>query len=100
MVPERGAYTGAYTDFGEAEDDVTLEKIEAFERAVGKRQTIIASPSFWGEQTFPIENLKLITHHNAIPLIYWSPWDKPYARGSRRCCLLIRLLVRYQNRCA
>jgi hypothetical protein len=72
-VPEQGARTGAYMNFGETEDDVTLEKIEALEKAVGKRQAIIASSSFWGEQTFPNRNLKLITQHNAIPLVYWSP---------------------------
>ncbi len=31
MVPEHGAYTGAFIDFGEAEEDVTLEGIEDFE---------------------------------------------------------------------
>ncbi len=76
-------------DFGESEDDVTLEKIEAFEKAVGKRQAIIASSSFWGEQSFPNHNLKLITRHNAVPLVYWSPWDKPYreSRGPDRFSL-------------
>jgi beta-mannanase len=89
VVPEHGAYTGAYIDFGETEDDVTLDKIKTFERAVGKHQAIIASSSFWGEQTFPNHNLKLITHHNAIPLVYWSPWDKPYGedRGPDRFSL-------------
>src|SRR5205085_10498140 len=28
LVPEQGAYTGAFIDFGEAEEDVTLETIE------------------------------------------------------------------------
>ncbi len=32
-VPEKGAYTGAYVDFGEGEDDVTLEAIERFEKS-------------------------------------------------------------------
>ena len=26
-IPEHGAYTGAFMDFGDAEDDVTLETI-------------------------------------------------------------------------
>ena len=42
-IPDQCAYTGAYMDFGEGEDDVTLEQIEAFEQAVGKHQAIIAS---------------------------------------------------------
>lgn len=78
IIPDQGAYTGAYIDFGEAEDTVTLEQIEEFEKNVGKHQAIIASSSYWGEQTFPLRNLQIITRHNSIPLIYWSPWDKPY----------------------
>jgi hypothetical protein len=35
LIPKQGAYTGAYIDFGESEDDVSLEQIEAFEEAVG-----------------------------------------------------------------
>ena len=80
-VPEHGIYTGAYVDFGDREDDVTLEKIEAFEKMVGKRQAIIASSSYWGEQSFPTANLKIIARHNAIPLVFWSPWDRPYKEG-------------------
>jgi beta-mannanase len=78
IVPSEGAYTGAYIDFGDSEDQVTFEQIEAFEKAVGKHQAIIASSSYWGEQTFPLHNLEIIGRHHAIPLVYWSPWDKPY----------------------
>ncbi|HEY5742264.1 MAG TPA: glycosyl hydrolase [Terrimicrobiaceae bacterium] len=78
VVPAKGAYTGAYIDFGESEDKVTLEKIEAFERAVGKHQAIVAFSSFWGEESFPMHNLEIIVRHKAVPLVYWSPWDKPY----------------------
>jgi beta-mannanase len=81
VVPKQSAYTGAYIDFGETEDNVTLEQIEAFEEAVGKHQALIASSSYWGEQTFPLHNLEIITSHNAMPLIYWSPWDRPYVQG-------------------
>lgn len=79
QVPEHGAYTGAYMDFGDYEDEVSLEKIEEFEKLVGKHQAIVASSSYWGEQSFPMDNLKLIWRHNSIPLVYWSPWDRPYA---------------------
>ena len=77
-VPKTGAYTGAYIDFGDNEDDVTLDKIEAFENLVGKHQAIVASSSYWGEQSFPTANVELIVRHESIPLIFWSPWDKPY----------------------
>src|SRR6267378_4490569 len=56
MVPEHGAYTGAFIDFGEAEEDVTLEGIEDFETMVGKHQAITASSSHRGAQDFPPTN--------------------------------------------
>ena len=57
VLPEHGVYSGAYIDFGEAEDAVALETIEDFEQMVGKHQAIIASSSYWGEQNFPTANL-------------------------------------------
>ena len=88
-LPEHGAYTGAYIDFGDQEDDVTLEAIENFEAMVGKHQAIIASSSYWGEQTFPTRNLEMISRHGSVPLVFWSPWDKPYLqdRGPDRFSL-------------
>lgn len=76
--PEGKAYTGAYVDFGEAEDKVTLEAIEQFEKMVGKHQAIIAFSSFWGEQSFPMKKLEMLSRHGSLPLVFWSPWDKPY----------------------
>lgn len=73
-----GVLFGAYMDFGETEDHVTLEGMEAFEKLAGKPPAIVASSSYWGEQTFPSKNLALIARHGAIPMVYWSPWDKPY----------------------
>ncbi len=80
-LPTQGCYTGAYIDFGDTEDGVTLEGIEKFEQMVGKHQAIVASSSYWGEQTFPNANVRLITRHGSIPLIFWSPWDRPYVEG-------------------
>jgi hypothetical protein len=80
-VPEHGIYTGAYAEFGDNEDEVTLEKIETFEAMVGKHQAIIASSSYWGEQTFPAANMRIIARHGSIPLVFWSPWDRPYSEG-------------------
>jgi beta-mannanase len=81
VLPERGAYTGAFMDFGDAEDEVTLEMIEEFENLVGKHQAIIASSSYWGEQSFPTRNLNVIWRHGALPLVFWSPWDRPYEQS-------------------
>ena len=78
VIPEQGAYTGAFIDFGDTEDDVSVEGIEDFENLVGKHQAIIASSSYWGEQSFPTANMELIWRHGSIPLLFWSPWDRPY----------------------
>jgi beta-mannanase len=89
VIPAHGAYSGAYLDFGDEEDDVRLETIEEFEQMVGKHQAIIASSSYWGEQSFPTANLNLIWRHSSLPLVFWSPWDKPYEqdRGPDRFSL-------------
>ncbi|HZR79405.1 MAG TPA: hypothetical protein VFA58_09350 [Chthoniobacterales bacterium] len=81
VVPEHGAYTGAFIDFGEEEDDVALEIIEDFEQMVGKHQAIIASSSYWGEQSFPTANLNVTWRHGSLPLVFWSPWDRPYVQN-------------------
>ncbi len=89
LIPPRGALLGAYMDFGDQEDDVTPNKIARFESLVGKAPAVIASSSYWGEQNFPSANMETIARHGAIPLIFWSPWDKPYEqeRGPDRFSL-------------
>ena len=81
MIPEHGAYTGAFIDFGDAEDALSLDMIEDFETMVGKHQAIIASSSYWGEQNFPTANLNIIWRHGSLPLVFWSPWDRPYEQN-------------------
>src|SRR5947209_18989385 len=81
LLPAHGAYTGAFMDFGDAEDDVTIETIEEFESMVGKHQAIVASSSYWGEQSFPTRNLNVIWRHGSMPLVFWSPWDRPYTQN-------------------
>jgi hypothetical protein len=71
VIPDHGAYTGAFMDFGDAEDDVTLETIEDFEEMVGKHQAIVVSSSYWGEQNFPVANLNVIWRHGSLPLVFW-----------------------------
>lgn len=78
QVPTEGAYTGAYVDFGDGEDHVTLEAINNFEKLVGKHQAIIAFGSFWERQQFPTEQVNLVRAYGAIPLLYWSPWEAPF----------------------
>src|SRR5260221_2281415 len=80
-VPEYGAYLGAYIDSGDDEDEVSLDKLVEFEELAGKKQAIVASSSYWGQQTFPSANLRIISRHGSIPLLFWSPWDKPYEQN-------------------
>jgi hypothetical protein len=80
-VPEKGAYTGAYVDFGDGEDNVTLEALGKFEKMIGKHQAIIAFGNFWGEEKFALKSAQIVTRYGAVPLIFWSPWDKPYSES-------------------
>lgn len=76
-----GAYTGAYVDFGIGEGNVTFDSITDFDRLIGKHLAVVAFGNFWGEQIFPAKALKIIAGYGAIPLVFWSPWDKPYGEG-------------------
>ncbi len=80
-VPPVGAYTGAYIDFGDTEDTVTLAAIQGFEQMTGKHQAIVGSSSYWGRGGFPTANVKIICDYGAVPLLYWSPWGPPYEQG-------------------
>lgn len=77
LIPEGHAYSGAYIDFGEHEDNVTVEGIERFDELVHKQQAIIAFSNDWGNQNFPDHQLDIISNYGAVPLVFWSPWDRP-----------------------
>jgi hypothetical protein len=77
VVPEGHAYSGAYIDFGDHEDNVTLEGIERFDKLVHNQQAIIAFSNDWGNQNFPDRQLNIISNYGAVPLVFWSPWDRP-----------------------
>lgn len=72
-VPATGAYNGAYVEFGEGEDQVTLERIDDFAAMVGKRQALIAFANDWARQRFPSEQVRIIQGARAVPLILWYP---------------------------
>ena len=78
QIPEHGAYTGAYVDFGEGEDNVTLEALEKFQDLTAKPLAIVAFGSFWERQQFPSGQVALIRAYGAVPLLFWSPWDAPF----------------------
>jgi Glycosyl hydrolase family 26 len=77
-IPQHGAYTGAYCDFGEGEDAVTYEALENFQQLTGKPMAIVAFGSFWGRGTFPSAQVEQVRAYGAVPLLFWSPWDEPY----------------------
>ena len=86
VIPKNGAYTGAYVDFGEGEAQVTYDALTGFEQLTGKPLATVAFGNFWGDQAFPEKTVRIIAGYGAIPLIFWSPWDKPYeeAKGPDR----------------
>lgn len=75
-VPTEGAYTGAYADFGDREDAVTLERIESFAQLVGKQQAIIVFTNAWERGHFPTAQARIIANSGAVPLILWNPANK------------------------
>lgn len=77
-IPRQGIYFGAYIDAGEAEDDVSHESVEDFERMVGKRLAILAFSSYWGRGTFPEAQVRMAHARGTIPLVFWSPWEFPF----------------------
>jgi len=83
LMPSKGAYTGAYVDFGEGEGNVTYDAIASFEQMTGKHLAIVAFGNFWGEQAFPVKTVGIVSGYGAIPMIYWSPWDRPYEENHR-----------------
>ena len=80
-LPQKGVYSGAYIDFGPTEDHVTAMAISHFESLIKKRLAIVAFSNYWGENAFPITQLKTIQHSGAFPLIFWSPWEQPYEQS-------------------
>jgi beta-mannanase len=78
LMPQNSAYTGAYVDFGEGEAQVTYDALVNFEDLTGKHLAVVAFGNFWGDQAFPDKTARIVSAYGAVPLMYWSPWDKPY----------------------
>jgi hypothetical protein len=83
VMPENGVYTGAFIDFGTGESQVTYDALTAFERLTGKALAVVACGNFWGDQAFPEKTVRIISGYGAVPLLFWSPWDKPYEEGQK-----------------
>ena len=99
MMPEQGAYAGAYVDFGEGESQVTYDALTAFDKMIGKRLAVVAFGNFWGDQAFPLKTVRIVSGYGAIPLLFWSPWDKPYeeSKGPDRFTLPDILAGKWDN---
>ncbi len=78
LMPKNSAYTGAYVDFGEGESNVTYDALIDFQHLTGKHLAVVAFGNFWGDQAFPDKSVRIVDAYGAVPLLYWSPWDKPY----------------------
>ncbi len=81
LMPEKGAYAGGYVDFGEGEAQVTYDALVDFERLSGKHLAVVAFGNFWGDQAFPAKTVRIVSTYGAVPLLFWSPWDKPYVES-------------------
>ena len=83
-IPQNKSYSGAYIDFGPREDNVTRQALEKYDKLVGKKQAIIGFSSDWGNQSFPAGQMEVIRRYGAVPLVYWSPWDRPLGAPQAR----------------
>jgi hypothetical protein len=78
LPPERGAYHGAYADFGPAETAVTKEAIEAYIHSAGKKIAWAYFSNHWldGEIVFPKESVEICKSLGVVPYIRFSPWSE------------------------
>ncbi|MBF0412404.1 MAG: glycosyltransferase [Desulfamplus sp.] len=81
VMPDKGAYNGAYVDFGDGESNVTYDALTDFDKMIGKHLAVVAFGNFWGDQEFPLKTVRIVSGYGAVPLIFWSPWDKPYVEN-------------------
>ncbi|MDD2463650.1 MAG: glycosyl hydrolase [Desulfobulbus sp.] len=81
LMPQKSAYTGAYVDFGEGESNVTYDALVGFEQLTGKHLAVVGFGNFWGDQAFPDKSVRIVAAYGAVPMLYWSPWDKPYSES-------------------
>ena len=77
-VPSNGVYHGAFCDFGQTQDLVSVQGIRDFEALAGKKLAVVGFGNFWGEDYFPRSQLQAVKDYGALPLIYWMPWGQPY----------------------
>ncbi len=75
LIPlDNKIYFGAFANFGFTEDDVTKEKIEEFEKLVGKKIAwAYFSNNWFGDISFPTETVALLREMDITPYIRLMP---------------------------
>ena len=78
LPPPSGAYIGAYANFGPIEEDVSADKIHAFEVLSGKKLAWAYFSDNWlkGEIIFPQANFEACRAAHVVPYIRLSPWSE------------------------
>ncbi len=85
LPPTVGAYHGAYADFGPMANDVSVEKIQDFERLAGKRIVWAYFANDWldGNIAFPQKNVEECKKAQVIPYIRLMPWVAAKAQATK-----------------
>ena len=72
--PPYGVYNSALTDFGSEEDNVTAEKMKAYEQLIGKKIVWAYFSNNWGNGIkFPEDAVKAIHSLGVVPFIRMMP---------------------------
>lgn len=81
VVPARGVYVAAFPDLGGGEDQVSIEKIEDYEKLVGKQVAWVYFSNNWYDGIeFPAEDVAKIHAAGSVPFIRLMA----RSRGARR----------------
>ncbi len=70
LPPSQGIYLSAYPDFGDSEDTVTEERIEAYEQLAGRPLVWVYFSNNWVDGIkFPQETVQIIHDYGRLPYI-------------------------------
>ncbi|HIP50048.1 MAG TPA: hypothetical protein EYG99_01220, partial [Candidatus Pacebacteria bacterium] len=77
LLPQKDnqIYFGAFPDFGDSEDNVTVQRIEEFNELAGRQIAWAYFSNNWGTDgiVFPREKVEIIASTGAIPFIRMMP---------------------------
>ncbi|WP_456445356.1 heparin lyase I family protein [Thiolapillus sp.] len=81
-----GIYFAAFPDFGEDEDQVSRERIRAFEELAGRKIAWAPFSQYWSEgMDYPRDKIQIIHDSGAVPLVRLQPRSttREYVRETR-----------------